>query len=156
MTNGRRTVHSLLLSLRDLVLSVGPLVFLVALLVVLAFRWLDPNPPKRVVLATGPDQSAYAAFGQRYATALARHGIELVLQPSQGSSHNLALLRGGEVDMGFVQGGSVALTEGDREALVSLGACSWSRCGCFTASSPHARERAIRAYTTSRSSSTGG
>lgn len=121
MTNGRRTVHSLLLSLRDLVLSVGPLVFLVALLVVLAFRWLDPNPPKRVVLATGPDQSAYAAFGQRYATALARHGIELVLQPSQGSSHNLALLRGGEVDMGFVQGGSVALTEGDREALVSLG-----------------------------------
>lgn len=72
----RRRILLLLLAARDLLLSAGPLVAVIAGLVVLAFWWLDPNPPKRVVLATGPDQSAYAAFGQRYADALAAKGIE--------------------------------------------------------------------------------
>lgn len=116
-----RWLYSLLLSLRDMLLSAGPVVFLVAGLVALAFWWLDPNPPKKVVLAIGPEQGAYAAFGQRYAEALARDGIELVLLPSDGSSHNLALLRRGEADLGFVQGGSATPEETDPEELVSLG-----------------------------------
>lgn len=117
----KRDLRSLLLSLRELLLSAGPLVVLVLGAVVLAFWWLNPNPPKRVVLATGPDQSAYAAFGQRYAKALAANGIELVLLPSEGSLHNLELLRSGEADLGFVQGGSAPLTDDDQETLTSLG-----------------------------------
>ncbi len=121
MKSLRWSIKAALLSLRDLLLAAGPSVLLVVALVALAFWWLKPNPPKRLVLATGPAHSAYAAFGQRYATALARSGIELVLHPSQGSADNLALLRSGEADLGFVQGGSVALTGADREELLSLG-----------------------------------
>lgn len=117
----RQRIRLTLLAVRDLLLSAGPLVVVVAGLVALAFWWLDPNPPKRVVLATGPDQSAYAAFGQRYADALAAKGIELVLKATDGSSDNLELLREGEVDLAFVQGGSAAFTETDADDLVTLG-----------------------------------
>lgn len=121
MTGRLRWLYSLLLSVRDMLLSAGPVVFLVVGLVALAFWWLDPNPPNKVVLATGPEQGAYAAFGQQYAAALARDGIELVLLPSDGSSHNLELLRRGEADLGFVQGGSATLGDIDHEELASLG-----------------------------------
>lgn len=47
-----------LLSVRDLVVSIGLFVALAAALLVLAYWWLDPNPPRRVLLATGPAQSA--------------------------------------------------------------------------------------------------
>ena len=95
-----------LLSLRDLTISIGPFVLLVVLLLALAYWWLDPTPPKRVVLATGPAQSAYDEFGKRYAKALSNRRIEVVLLPSEGSSANLQLLREGKADLGFVQGGS--------------------------------------------------
>ena len=105
----RNLPHNLrytLLSLRDLAISIGPFVVLAALLLTLAYWWLDPTPPKRVILATGPAQSAYDEFGKRYAKALTAKGIEVVLLPSEGSSANLQLLRDGKADLGFVQGGS--------------------------------------------------
>src|SRR5690606_25839249 len=95
-----------LLSLRDLAASIGPFVLLTVALLGLTYWWLDPNPPKRVVLATGPEQSAYDEFGKRYAEALKRYGITVELRHSEGSSDNLELLRAGEVDLGFVQGGT--------------------------------------------------
>lgn len=101
-----RLVSQSLVSVRALLMSAGPVALLAVLLLGLAYWWLDPNPPQRVRLATGPAQSAYDAFGQRYAAALAQHGITVELVPSEGSSANLALLRSGEVDLGFVQGGS--------------------------------------------------
>ncbi|MFY3385074.1 TAXI family TRAP transporter solute-binding subunit [Paracidovorax sp. MALMAid1276] len=110
-----------LLSLRDLIVSAGPLAFLGAGLLALAYWWLNPNPPKTVVLATGPAQSAYEEFGRRYRAALAVEGIEVVLLPSEGSSHNLELLRQGQADLAFVQGGTAQLQPRDAEQLVSLG-----------------------------------
>ena len=110
-----------LLSLRDLLASIGPFALLTLLLLALAYWWLDPNPPKRVVLATGPAQSAYDEFGKRYAQALARYGITVELLPSQGSSANLELLRTGQADLGFVQGGSADIGYDDEEAITSLG-----------------------------------
>jgi TRAP-type uncharacterized transport system substrate-binding protein len=93
-------------SLRDMLVSAGPLLILAATLLLLAYAWLDPNPPKQVRLATGPAQSAYDQFGQRYRQALGVHGIEVVLVSSEGSSANLQLLREGRADLGFVQGGT--------------------------------------------------
>jgi hypothetical protein len=110
-----------LLSLRDLAVSIGPFVLLAAALLGLAYGWLDPNPPKRVTLATGPAQSAYETFGMDYAKALKVNGIEVVLVPTEGSAANLALLRAGQVDLGFVQGGTSSYTGADEEALASLG-----------------------------------
>ena len=110
-----------LLSLRDLILSAGPLAFLGIGLVVLAYWWLNPNPPKTVTLATGPAQSAYEEFGKRYQKALAVDGITVHLLPSEGSSHNLQLLREGKADLAFVQGGTAQLQPDDADNLVSLG-----------------------------------
>lgn len=98
-----------LLSLRDLLISAGPLALLAVALLALAYTWLKPTPPKHVTLATGPAQSAYEAFGLRYQQALAAEGIEVRLLPSEGSSANLQLLREGRADLAFVQGGTADL-----------------------------------------------
>ena len=116
-----KTIRYTLLSLRDLAVSVGPFIFLAVALLVLAYWWLDQNPPKRVTLATGPAQSAYEEFGKRYAKALAAEGIEVVTVPSEGSAANLQLLREDKVDLGFVQGGTSDYSDTDEEKLASLG-----------------------------------
>jgi TRAP-type uncharacterized transport system substrate-binding protein len=117
-----------LLSVRDLAFSVGPFVVLGLLLLWGAYVLLDPTPPKRVVLATGPENSAYEAFGQRYAAELKRYGIEVVLRTSEGSADNLKLLRdpASDIAVGFVQGGSgegIFAVDEDRSGaeLVALG-----------------------------------
>ncbi|MFN4361881.1 MAG: TAXI family TRAP transporter solute-binding subunit [Hylemonella sp.] len=110
-----------LLSLRDLLSSVAPFVLLTLMLLALAYWWLDPMPPQRITLATGPAQSAYDELGKRYAQILKGYGIEVQLKPSQGAAHNLELLRQGEVDIAFVQGGTGVPTEDDElESLGSL------------------------------------
>lgn len=115
-----KSIRYTLLSLRDLTVSAGPFLLLAVALLVLAYSWLDPTPPQRVTLATGPAQSAYEAFGKRYAEALKKEGIEVVLQPSEGSAANLQLLREGRVDLGFVQGGSSEAGNPQEEGLEEL------------------------------------
>ena len=97
-----------LLSLRDLLIAAGPFVLIAAVLLVLAYLALDPTPPKKVVLATGAEQGAYAEFGKRYAAWLKHHGIQVELRGTQGAAENLALLRdpASGVDLAFVQGGA--------------------------------------------------
>jgi hypothetical protein len=116
-----KAIHYTLLSIRELLISAGPFAVLAVGLLILAYLWLDPAPPKRVTLATGPAQSAYDEFGKRYRKALAAEGIEVTLLPSQGSSDNLRLLREGKADLGFVQGGSNERATADESGLESLG-----------------------------------
>ncbi len=116
-----KSIRCTLLSLRDLVVSAGPFVALAVVLLALAYWWLDPNPPKRVTLATGPEQSAYEAFGKHYAQLLAKDGITVTLIPSEGSADNLRLLREGKADLGFVQGGTREANGPDDAGLESLG-----------------------------------
>jgi TRAP-type uncharacterized transport system substrate-binding protein len=102
------TLRSTLLSVRDLLATVGPFVLLALALLIPAYYVLDPTPPKKVVLATGVDQGAYAEFGQRYAALLKGYGIDVELRSTQGAAENLALLRDANsgVDLAFVQGGA--------------------------------------------------
>ena len=121
-----RAIRYTVVSVRDLLISAGPVAFLAIGLLVLAYLWLDPNPPKTVRLATGPAQSAYDEFGKRYQAELARFGIKVELVPSNGSSANARLLREGKADLGFVQGGTTSgRSEEDAakrvEGLQSLG-----------------------------------
>jgi TRAP-type uncharacterized transport system substrate-binding protein len=116
-----KAIRHTLLSIRELLISAGPFAVLAVGLLVMAYLWLDPTPPKRVTLATGPAQSAYDEFGKRYRKALAADGIEVVLLPSQGSSDNLRLLREGKADVGFVQGGSNERATTEESGLESLG-----------------------------------
>lgn len=116
-----KSIRYVLMSLRDLLASASPFVVVAVGLLWLAFWWLNPTPPKRITLATGPSQSAYAEFGARYAKALAANGIEVVLLPSEGSSDNLQMLREGRADLGFVQGGTAASQPEQDARLSSLG-----------------------------------
>jgi TRAP-type uncharacterized transport system substrate-binding protein len=125
-----RIVRVALVSVRDLMLTAGPFVLIAIALLVAAYVVLDPNPPRRVVLATGPEQSAYAKWGELYAAELRRYGITVELRPTMGSLQNRRLLRNPKenVDVAFVQGGSSDGAQGsnDKEALemeelVSLG-----------------------------------
>lgn len=116
-----KSIRCVLMSLRDLLASAGPFVVVAVALLWLAYWWLNPTPPKRITLATGPSQSAYAEFGARYAKALAANGIEVVLLPSEGSSANLQMLRDGQADLGFVQGGSAVREPDSKPELLSLG-----------------------------------
>jgi hypothetical protein len=116
-----KILRNTLVSLRDLLISAGPVMVLPVLLLALAYWWLDPNPPKKVTLATGPAQSAYEEFGKRYQKALRRYNIEVVLVPSDGSPSNLKMLRAGKADLGFVQGGSGERNANEESGIVTLG-----------------------------------
>ncbi len=128
------TLRHTLLSFRDLLVTFGPFIVLAIALLAVAYLVLDPTPPKKVVLATGTDQGAYAEFGKRYAQILKGYGITVELRPTQGAAENLRLLRDpkSDVNIAFVQGGagerqrkeadSVAPADDDDDAgLVSLG-----------------------------------
>jgi hypothetical protein len=116
-----RAIRLFLLTIRDLIVSAGPVVFLVVGLLVAAYWWLKPQPPSQVTLATGPAGSAYAEFGKRYAAALEANGIEVILKPTGGSFDNLELLRKGEADVAFVRGGSADAMKDEELGLTSLG-----------------------------------
>lgn len=95
-------------------------VVIVVLGFVVTYQFVDPAPPKRIVLATGADGGAYQRFGQAYATYLAGNGIEITLRATAGSAENLELLRGNsDVDLAFVQSGLAA--SGDESVLTALG-----------------------------------
>ncbi len=121
-----RVLRNTLLSVRDLAVTVGPFVLITLVLLGAAYWLLDPSPPRRVVLATGPEQGAYAEFGKRYAEFLRQHGITVELRSTQGAAENLGLLRdpNSTVDIAFVQGGAGDQADGDVDpdaGLVSLG-----------------------------------
>jgi TRAP transporter TAXI family solute receptor len=103
-----RIIRQTIVSARDLVVAGAPFILLALVLLIGAYFILDPNPPKQVVLATGPEGTDYAEFGRRYAAELKKSGITVVLKESQGSSANRRLLRDPKenVDFAFVLGGS--------------------------------------------------
>ncbi len=122
-----QVLRNTLLSVRDLLATAGPFIVLAIGLLALAYWVLDPNPPRKVVLATGVAQGAYAEFGARYQQQLRQHGITVELRATQGAAENLRLLRDPEsgVDIAFVQGGADERErrpdDEEEDALVSLG-----------------------------------
>ncbi|MFL6673372.1 MAG: TAXI family TRAP transporter solute-binding subunit [Massilia sp.] len=108
-------------SLRDLLVAVGPTLLLLVAAVIAAWLLVDPAPPRRVVLATGQENSAQEQFGKQYKAALAKNGIEVVLVRSLGSQDNLQRLVDRKVDIAFVQSGSTSEAQAERRGLESLG-----------------------------------
>lgn len=103
---------------------VGVVLLLLALLLLVAWWALDPTPTKRLVMATGPAQGAYAEFAKRYVPLLRAQGVSVELRATQGSTENLALLADPKsgVQVAFVQGG----VPGHEDApLVRLGSMAW-------------------------------
>ena len=117
--------------IRQLTLSAWSVMILVILLVVIflswmGYRFLQPFPPKTLVLATGMEGGSYGAFGELYRQVLARYGIHVVLRPTSGAVENMRLLgdKRQAVQAGFVQGTVGAIDEGSN--LVSLGGMAYT------------------------------
>lgn len=114
-----------LLSLRDLFATAWWIFLIAGIGFVIAYQFVEPAPPKRIVITTGSDSGAYYHFAQRYATILARDGVTLEVRSSAGSLQNLERLKADEAQVGFVQGGVIEPKsdpdEADDSGLLSLG-----------------------------------
>ncbi|RKP50384.1 TAXI family TRAP transporter solute-binding subunit [Pararobbsia silviterrae] len=109
------------ISWHDFAVLVLPVVLLCALAIGLMVYWVDPAPPRHITMSVGPRDSTFWPFAVQYRDILARDGITLNLEPSDGSVQNLERLADPKqnVQLGFVQGG---VSEGiATQSLVSLG-----------------------------------
>ncbi len=114
-----------LMSLRDLVATAWWIILVAGVGFYVAYQFVEPAPPRHIVITTGGESGAYYQFAQRYATILARQGITLEVRPSAGSLENLQRLKVDEAQVCFVQGGVVEPKadpdEPDDSGLLSLG-----------------------------------
>ena len=114
-----------LLSLRDLLATAWWIVLVVAIGFVVAYQFVEPAPPRHIVITTGGEGGAYYQFAQRYATILGRSGVSVEVKTSAGSLENIERLKRDEAQVGFVQGGVVEPQEdpdvADDSGLLSLG-----------------------------------
>src|SRR5262249_38265953 len=90
-----------------------------------ALVMLGNMPPHRIVMATGPEGSAYAEYGKRYRAVLAKAGVEVQLRSTAGSVETAALLRDPHsgVSVGLMQGGVVGAA--NTAGLESLGTVAY-------------------------------
>ena len=109
------------ISWRDVALTYGPFVVLVLVVFWITLHFIHPAPPSTILMTTGAGGSMFDVYAGRYAKILARQGVTLKMQPSEGSLDNLKRLSDPQVnvDVGFVQGGIASL--GDANNLMSLG-----------------------------------
>ena len=114
-----------LLSLRDLFATAWWIVLLAGIGFAVAYQFVEPAPPKKIVISTGSESGAYYQFAQRYATLLAKNGVTLEVRASAGSLENLERLKNNEAQVGFVQGGVVPPRDDpdaeEESELLSLG-----------------------------------
>lgn len=140
-----RYLRRLFVSVRVALLAGGPFVVIAIALLVLAYKVLQPNPPRHAVMVTGPERSALDGFGEQYRAALAKQGIVLELRRTGGTGENLEALRqgGGDVSFGFVQGGAAPADERGVEGLETLGALFYEPVWVFHKRPPR-KDRAVR------------
>ncbi len=78
----------------------GPAVLLAVVAFLVAYQFVAPAPPNRIVMATGEPGGAYYAFGEKYREILARDKVEVEVRATAGSAENITLL---ELDESEVQ-----------------------------------------------------
>ncbi len=116
------------------VATVGlPLLVATGIALWIAQTYMKPSLPERVVLAGGPEGSAYAAFGDAYGKILARERVKVTVLKTAGARENYRLLRDGKAktpaDVAFVRGGIGDTDEAPN--LVSLGVVGYEALWVF-------------------------
>lgn len=104
-------------SYKDLLITFGPAIALVLVGFWVAYQFVSPPPPKKIVISTGAETGTYFQLAQQYRAELAKEGIELEVISSLGSGENISRLINKEADLAFIQGG----TGKGEETLSSLG-----------------------------------
>jgi len=96
---------------------------LVAACLWVSFHFIEPIPPRQIVIASGPESSLYHQHAKRYVELMARHGLTVVERITEGPGENLELLSDPKsgVDVAFVQGGQAQSSQAkDVVMLASL------------------------------------
>ena len=102
-------------------LTFGSAALLTLIGFVVAWQFVNPAPPRTLVIATGQQDGAYYLFAEHYRQQLAADGIELEILTTAGSIDNLELLKNKAVDLAFVQGGTGSSADADiLSSLASL------------------------------------
>jgi len=85
----------------------APLFVLVGVGFVVAWMFVEPAPPDKVVIAAGAKGGAYYRFAERYRPTFSENGVDLLIRATEGSVDNYQLLMIGEagVDLALVQSG---------------------------------------------------
>jgi len=105
---------------RDAFRTLGPAGIITVLGFVITFFFIEPAPPRSLVLATGPEEGNYYKTGLAYAEFLKQKGIDLRVLETAGSLENFNLLINDEdVDLAIVQGGATPAGF-DKSAVESL------------------------------------
>src|SRR5579885_1861740 len=91
---------------KDLAIAAAPL-FVVLALLVLAYKFVDPAPPKHLVISTGEDEGDYQEFAKQYKELMKEDGVDLEIRPSSGAMENFNRLKdpGSDVEVAFMQDG---------------------------------------------------
>ena len=121
---------------REMLEATLPSVLLICVALFFAYKFIDPAPPRKIVIATGNTDMIYKAYAAIYGVYLKQEGITLEVRPTSGDRENLKLLKDPEsdVDIAFIQDG-VARSQGSG-TLLSLGSLYyqpvWIFCRCKT------------------------
>jgi hypothetical protein len=59
----------------------------------IAYRWVDPLPPRQFAIAAGAAGSGYESLARQYARILARDGVAVEIRNAAGAVEDLELLR---------------------------------------------------------------
>jgi TRAP transporter TAXI family solute receptor len=93
-------------------------VLVAALVVAVVWAWahfLEPGPPRHIVLASGAESGIYHQYALRYKEILGREGVKVDVRQTRGAAENLSLLLDPKsgVDVAFMQGGVATFPEAD-------------------------------------------
>src|SRR5690606_34094877 len=113
---GHETGEAQMHAVKQIALFIRTNLWIVPLALLLAwalFRFLDPAPPRTLVMTTGGESGGYHGFAMALQERLAEDGLTLELRPSSGSVENLQRLSdgSGEVQLGLIQSGTTSLIE---------------------------------------------
>jgi TRAP transporter TAXI family solute receptor len=122
---------------REMLEAVLPSLLMVLLALYLAYIFIDPAPPRKIVISTGSAELNYNAYASIYREYLKREGITLELRTSNGDLDNLKRLqdRNSGVDVAFIKDG-VASSQG-AGSLLSLGSLYYEPIWIFAGRNMH-------------------
>jgi uncharacterized protein len=81
--------------------------FCLAALIATYMLFVEPPPPRKLVIVTGSRNGAYFRYAQKYAEELQKQGVSLEVRETAGSVENLRLLgqEGSDVSIAIIQSG---------------------------------------------------
>ncbi len=96
------------------------LLFIVALFWITS-NFIKPAPSKMLTIVAGESDGVYFEYAKRYEKLLQKYGVSVKIIESAGSKESFLLLKRGDADIGFIQGGTIDKNESNSfESIASI------------------------------------